>query len=411
MKTSCSQDLFSRLEKVMPGGNTRAVIHYDPFPLGIERGEGCRIWDVDGNEYLDFLNNYLVLIHGHATPQIVEAIARAAANGTVVPAPTALQAELAERLCARFPSIESVRFTNSGTEAVMMAVRAARAFTGREGIVKAEGGYHGTWDQVDVGTELETEDMVGQPTQSEQGIPAALVDLVHSVRYNNMADLEATMEQHGETVAAIIMEPVLGHLTEPGDPEFMRAAQRLAKKHGALLILDEVVTSRLHVGGWQGMHDLRPDLTTLGKIIGGGLPIGAFGGRESIMQLFDPRRPGYLGHHGTFNGNQLSMAAGCACLDLLDQPAIDRVNGLCTQFVGRAREAAETAGTDVRITSIGSILQAHSAKLQDLHRACLEEGLYIAPRGQMSLSTPMDAGVIDEAVDAWTRALKRVDWT
>ena len=409
MNDERSRELFDRLLKVMPGGNTRTVTHYEPFPLGIARGEGCRIWDVDGNSYIDFVNNYTVLVHGHAAPRIVEAIARAASQGTVFPAPTALQAELAERICARTPSIERLRFCNSGSEAVMMAVRAARAFTGRDELIMPSGGYHGCWEQVSVEPEGKAVTARGAAGQSlPAGVPAAVAGLIHFVRYNDIGHLEELMERHGASLAAIILEPVLGHVCEPGDPDFVRAALRLAHQCGALLILDEVVTSRLHVGGWQAKHNIEPDLTTFGKTIGGGLPIGAFGGKESIMAVFDPRRVELVPSHGTFNGNSLSMAAGCACLDMLDQSEIDRINGLGEGLVDLLGSAARHAGVEMRISSIGSLLHVHTPLQKELHRACLEEGVYIAPRGSMNVSTAMAEDVVEETMEAWRRALGRV---
>ena len=281
LKTEKSYELFERLAKVMPGGNTRTVTHYEPFPICIERGEGYRIWDVDGNSYIDLLNNYTPLVHGHAHPRIVEAITHAATHGgaSALPAPTALQGELAERLCARTPSIDLVRFTNSATEAVMMAVRAARAITGRDDIIMPSNGYHGSWDQVSAsGTDEAHPD--GAKGIVPKGIPKAVDDMVHFVRFNDIGHLEELMRRHGRTTAAILLEPILGHILEPGEPEFVRAALRIAHDHGALLILDETITCRLHVGGWQVQHGIEPDLTTMGKTIGGGMPVGAFGGKE-----------------------------------------------------------------------------------------------------------------------------------
>ena len=409
MNDQQSRELFERLLWVMPGANTRTVTHYEPFPLGIARGKGCRIWDLDGNSYIDFVNNYTVLVHGHAAPPIVEAIAHAASQGTVFPAPTRLQAELAERICVRTPSIERLRFCNSGSEAVLMAVRAARAFTGRDELIMPRGGYHGCWEQVSVELEGKATHARGVDDRTlPAGVPAAVAGLIHFVDYNDISHLEELLERHGSSLAALILEPVLGHVTEPGEPDFIRAALRLAHQYGALLILDEVVTSRLCVGGWQAMHEIQPDLTTLGKTIGGGLPIGAFGGREDVMAVFDPRRDEPVPNHGTFSGNSLSMAAGCTCLDMLDQPAIDRINSLGGSLVELLGAAAHDAGVDVRISHIGSLLHVHTARQMELHRACLEQGLYIAPRGSMNVSTAMDDDVIDEALMAWKHALDRV---
>ena len=409
MNDQRSRELFERLAKVMPGANTRTVTHYEPFPVCIARGEGCRLWDVDGNSYIDLLNNYTPLVHGHAHPLIVEAITRTAAEGmaSAVPAPFALQGELAERLCARTPSIDLVRFTNSATEAVMMAVRAARAFTGRDEVIMPANGYHGSWDQVCLsGTDEEHPDGAGGVVPP--GIPAVLGDIMHFVRFNDIGHLEELMERHGSATAAILLEPILGHTLDSGEPEFIRAARDLAHEHGALLILDETITYRLHVGGWQVEHGIEADLTAMGKTIGGGMPVGAFGGKRDIMRIFDPRVSGPLAAHGTMNGHALGMAAGCASLDMLDQPAIDRINSLGGKLTAQLNEVGKSAGGDVRVHNYGSLLQVKAPDALAFHRACLEEGLYIAPRGSMNLSTPMDDDVIAQIVAAWRRALVRV---
>jgi glutamate-1-semialdehyde 2,1-aminomutase len=408
MNDQKSRELFERLAEVMPGANTRTVTHYDPFPVCIDHGEGCRLWDVDGNSYIDLLNNYTPLVHGHAHPRIVEAITQTAARGmaSAVPAPFALQGELAERLCSRTPSIDLVRFTNSASEAVMMAVRAARAFTGRDAIIMPSNGYHGSWEQVSLAgaDEAHPEGALGVVPP---GIPAVLADLVRFVRFNDTGQLEELMQQHGTSTAAILLEPILGHILEPGDPEFFRAAQRLAREYGSLLILDETITYRLHVGGWQAKHGIEADLTTLGKTIGGGMPVGAFGGKERIMRIFDPREADPLAAHGTMNGHALCMAAGCASLDLLDRPAIERINALGGALATQLNAAGKDAGSEVRVHNHGSLLQVNAPDPLAFHRACLEEGLYIAPRGSMNMSTPMDEDVVAEIVTAWRRALER----
>ena len=409
MNDQKSRELFERLARVMPGANTRTVTHYDPFPVCIDRGKGCRLWDVDGNAYIDLLNNYTPLVHGHAHPKIFEAITQTAARGmaSAVPAPFALQGELAERLCSRTPSIDLVRFTNSASEAVMMAVRAARAFTGRDAIIMPSNGYHGSWEQVSLsGTDEAHPD--GALGVVPPGIPAVLAELVQFVRFNDTGHLEELMREHGSSTAAILLEPILGHILEPGDPEFFRAALRLAHEHGALLILDETITYRLHVGGWQVQHGIEADLTTMGKTIGGGMPVGAFGGKEHVMRIFDPRSADALAAHGTMNGHALCMAAGCASLDLLDQAAIDRINDLGGSLAAQLDAAGRDDGGDVRVHNCGSLLQVNAPDPLAFHRACLEEGLYIAPRGSMNVSTPMDDDVVAEIVAAWKRALDRV---
>ncbi|HEU4494003.1 MAG TPA: aspartate aminotransferase family protein [Rubrobacteraceae bacterium] len=419
IETRRSRALFERLSRSIPGGNTRSLAYFPPHPLAISHGSGCRLWDVDGNEFVDLLNNYTATVHGHAVPAINEAMSRQAALGTVFPAPAEAQAELAERIVDRVASVEKVRFTNSGTEAVMMAVRAARAFTGREKIIKAEGGYHGMWEQVPVSWPQDA--LPGRRTATPEGVR----ELVRLVDYNDVADLEAAMDEQGGSVAAIILEPVTGTGVLTGKPDYFAAARRLADEHGALLICDEVITLRLGTGGYQEVLGVRPDLTTMGKIIGGGLPVGAFGGREDVMSVFDPRLPDHLHHSGTFNGNLMTMAAGRVALDLLTKDEIQRLNALGERLAdGLHRLFAPVAELGAVVTSCGSLVHLNfetqgevrtcsdlnlgSPVMAAFHLAALDEGVYIAPRCFMNTSTAMDEQVIDDVLEACSRAMARV---
>jgi glutamate-1-semialdehyde 2,1-aminomutase len=419
IKTQRSRALFERLSRSIPGGNTRSLAYFPPYPLAISHGSGCRLWDVDGNEFVDLLNNYTATVHGHAVPAINEAMTRQAALGTVFPAPAEAQAELAERIVDRVASVEKVRFTNSGTEAVMMAVRAARAFTGREKIIKAEGGYHGMWEQVPVSWPQDT--LPGRRTATPEGVR----ELVRLVDYNDVAGLEAAMDEEGESVAAIILEPVTGTGVLTGKPDYFAAARRLADEHGALLICDEVITLRLSTGGYQEVLGVRPDLTTMGKIIGGGLPVGAFGGREDVMSVFDPRLPDHLHHSGTFNGNLMTMAAGRVALDLLTQDEIQRLNALGERLTDGLRQLfAQKEELGAVVLNCGSLvhlnfetqgevrtysdLNLDSPVMAAFHLAALDEGVYFAPRCFMNTSTAMDEQVIDDVLEACSRAMARV---
>ena len=415
IRTERSREIVERLERSIPGGNTRSLAYFPPYPLVISSGSGCRIWDADGNEFIDLLNNYTASVHGHALPAINEAMGDQAALGTVFPAPSGLQAELAERIVGRVASVEKVRFANSGTEAVMMAVRAARAFTGREKIIKAEDSYNGMWEQVPVSW-----------PQNPYGaaIPEGVCDLVRMVDYNDVGQLEAAMEEEGDEVAAILLEPVTGTGVFAGTPEYFAAARRLADEHGALLICDEVITLRLGIGGFQEVLGVRPDLTTMGKIIGGGLPVGAFGGRADVMEIFDPRSPNHLHHSGTFNGNLMTMAAGCVTLDLLTHQEIERINALGERLAeGLRRLLTERPALHGVVNGCGSLLHVNFGtegevrKYSDLnldsptaasfHLAALDEGVYFAPRGFMNTSTAMDEQMVDDALEACSRAMER----
>ncbi len=415
IRTERSREIFGRLERSIPGGNTRSLAYFPPYPLVISSGSGCRIRDADGNEFIDLLNNYTASVHGHALPAVNEAMKEQAAMGTVFPAPSGLQAELAERIVDRVASVEKVRFANSGTEAIMMAVRGARAFTGREKIVKAEGGYNGMWEQVPISWLQDS---------YRAAMPEGVRKLVRMVDYNDVGQLEAAMEEEGDEVAAVILEPVTGTGVFVGTPEYFAAARRLADEHGALLICDEVITLRLGVGGFQEALGVRPDLTTMGKIIGGGLPVGAFGGRADVMEVFDPRSPRHLHHSGTFNGNLMTMAAGCVTLDLLTHSEIERINALGGRLAGGIRRSlAERPDLRGVVNDCGSLVHVNFGtegevrKFSDLrpenpvtaafHLAALDEGVYFAPRGFMNTSTAMDEQVVDEALEACSRALDR----
>ena len=416
--TERSREIAERLERSIPGGNTRSLAFFPPYPLAISSGSGCRIRDADGNEFIDLLNNYTASVHGHAVPAVNAAMREQAALGTVFPAPGELQAELAERIVGRVASVEKVRFANSGTEAVMMAVRAARAFTGREKIVKAEGGYDGMWEQVPM----------SRPDDSDPyraAMPEGVRELVRMVDYNSVGQLEAAMEAEGEGVAAIILEPVTGTGVFEGTTEYFATARRLADEYGALLICDEVIALRLAFGGFQEVLGVRPDLTTMGKIIGGGLPVGAFGGRSDVMAIFDPSTPDHLHHSGTFNGNLVTMAAGCVTLDLLTQEEIERTNALGERLAdGLRRSLVERPDLRGLVNGCGSLVhvnfetQGEVRKYSDLnlespvaarfHLAALDEGVYFAPRGFMNTSTAMDVQVVDDALEACSRAIERL---
>jgi glutamate-1-semialdehyde 2,1-aminomutase len=313
-------------------------------------------------------------------------------------------------------SVAHIRFTNSGTEAVMQAIRLARAHTGRELVVKADGGYHGSWEQVP---------MTAAPTgEPPPGTPTGVARLVVMVPFNDVTALESVMREHGERVAAILLEPVLGEGVIAGDPGYFRSARELATRHGALLVLDEVVTARLAVGGYQSVLGVDPDITTFGKIIGGGLPVGALGGSADVMAGFDPRRSGFLPHAGTFNGNPLTMAAGLVSLELLTAAEIERIDRLAVGLAAGLRDAIATHGLVGTVTRCGSLLHLHfgaAARIQTfadvnlgspilaaVHLAALEEGLYFAPRGLMNISTAVTPAVVEEAVERFARAAGRV---
>ena len=316
--TPASQRKQAEALKYLPGGSSRGTAYFPPHPHFIERGEGHYIQDADGNRLLDFMINATSLVLGHAHPDVTRAIQEQAARGTAFTGPTDPQVRMARILTERVESLDLVRFTNSGTEGTMMAIRAARAFTGREKIAKFEGGYHGAHEYVSVSVRppLEKLDPSGPtPIPEHRGMPQSILDQVIVLPYNDLDWCERELRRNADDLACLIMEPVVssfGYI--PGDVEFLRGLRELTAELRIVLIYDEVQSFRIAPGGAQETLGVTPDMTAFGKIIGGGTPVGAFGGRADIMELFDPTQPGPIPHAGTFNANPVTMAAGEAVM-------------------------------------------------------------------------------------------------
>ena len=385
---------------VMPGGNTRTVLHYAPFPLAMVRAEGCRMWDADGAEYVDFLGEYTAGLYGHSHPVIRAAVDRALDNGISFGASNMTEARFARTVCERF-GLERVRFTNSGTEANLLAISVARIFTRRKTVLVFNGGYHGAVFGFAGG---------GSPIN-------APFDYVLAP-YNDIAATRAQIEAHANDLALVILEPMMGGGgCIAASPEFLNMLREATTRVGALLILDEVMTSRLSPGGLQQVRGIKPDLTTFGKYIGGGMSFGAFGGRADIMDLFDPRRPDALPHAGTFNNNVLTMSAGLTGLTEVYTPDAaralnargdalrERLNALC-----RAHDAP------VQFTGIGSMFAVHftrdpvrspadaakgDPKLKELFFFdMLSQGIWMARRGMFTLCLPIGDAECDKLAAA-----------
>jgi glutamate-1-semialdehyde 2,1-aminomutase len=344
-KNPKSFERFQAATAVMPGGNTRSSLYYDPFPLTIVRGQGCRVWDADGHEYLDFLGEFTAGVYGHSDPVVRAAIVTALDAGINLSGHNALEAELARIICDRFPSIDLIRFTNSGTEANLMALAAATVFTGRKKILVFEGAYHG-----------------GVLSFANGASPANVPHEFLLSSYNDVDQTLALIEAHRKELAAILIEPMIGSGgCIPADVEFLQALRRAATAEGVLLIFDEVMTSRLAPGGRQQALNVVPDLCTLGKYLGGGMSFGAFGGRHDVMEQFDPRRPGGLPHAGTFNNNVLTMAAGIAGLTkVFTSAAVQTLNARGDQLRTRLNALCRERGARFQFTGIGSLLCAHA---------------------------------------------------
>jgi glutamate-1-semialdehyde 2,1-aminomutase len=385
----------------MPGGNTRTVLHYSPYPLAITKGEGARLWDVDGHEYIDFLSEFTAGIYGHSNPVIRAAIDEALATGINLGAQNVAEADFAAAVRARFPSMELLRFTNSGTEANLMALAMCRAITGRETVMVFDGAYHGGVFY-----------FRGAP--SPVNAPFRFV----VAPYNDVEATRALARDHGPDLAAIIVEPMLGGSgCIPGERPFLAALRELASETGAILVFDEVMTSRLAPGGLQEVHGIRPDLTTLGKYVGGGMSFGAFGGRADLMGRFDPRRADAFSHAGTFNNNQLTMRAGLAGLTRLYTPErAKQLNAFGDALRERVNAAVRKRGLAMQFTGIGSMMSVHMTggpirsvddtgkgepRLRDLlFFDLLERGIWIARRGMINLSIALTEGDGDKLVAA-----------
>jgi glutamate-1-semialdehyde 2,1-aminomutase len=387
-----SAKYFERARKVMPGGQTRSVTHYDPFPVILTHGKDGQVFDADGHEYIDVVNNYTSLIHGHTFAPVVSAVnALLERGGVAFPAVHPHQIRLAELLVARIHTAELVRFTNSGSEASSLAARIARHATGRSQIVMAQEGYHGA-----------------VPPFSETTEPR-----VTRVPFNDPVALEAAIS---EQTAAIILEPFQGAAgVIPANPSYLMHAQQLADRYGALFILDEVQSLRNSYYGVQDELGITPDLTILGKIIGGGYPIGAVVGRAEPLLQTSPYTAGHLAHAGTFNGHLTSCVAGAVTLEYLDAQTIQCLNDRAKNLRTEILEAATDYGVDVDVSIAGSIMNvhpvdntSHAALYANLHLSLILEGVYAAPRGMLNLSTALDQSHLSGIAQAYRRAFERM---
>ena len=394
--TSRNEELFAAAQRVIPGGvnsPVRAFRAVGGTPRFFARGKGARVWDADGAEYIDYVGSWGPLILGHAHPVVVQAVQAAAAQGLSFGAPTAAEVELAELLCKRVPGLEQVRLVNSGTEATMSAIRLARGFTGRSSIIKFEGCYHGHADAllVKAGSGALT---LGNP--SSAGVPAETAAHTRVLEYNNVEMLEAVLARDGKSIACIIVEPVAGNMNlVAASREFLAALRALCTRHGALLIFDEVMTGfRVGPSGAQGLFGITADLVTLGKVIGGGMPLGAFGGRRDVMQAIAPLGPVYQA--GTLSGNPVAVAAGLATLKLIQAPGFfDELAATTHALTEGLTAAARAGGAAFSAQCVGGmfgiyframpprsyaeVMQTDAQAFNRFFHAMLEHGIYFAP--------------------------------
>ena len=403
-RTRSSGRNYAHACELMPGGTSRQAAFWAPYPLTIKRGEGAYFWDIDGHRYLDLLNNYTAMVHGHAYPPIVEATRMQIGDGTGWPAANEAQSRLAALIIDRVPSIEQVRFTNSGSEAGALAFTIARIITGRTKLLMARYGYHGSLLEFEIGS------------FGNEG------PLTHLATYNDLADFEAVLDEHGEHIAAVFLEPVLGAGgVVAGEPTFIQGVRAAAHKAGALFVLDEVLTLRFGIGGCQASIDLEPDLTMLGKIIGGGFPVGAVGGSADMLRLFDPDDMKVF-HSGTFNANPVTMVAGEISLRELTAERIERMDKLCALLQSGFVDVAKEHGLPLSMNHYGSCLNLYfsesvpeSSVVRDdeevmdrFHLACMNHGLFIASRGLIALSTVVTEDHIAVAIECADAAMRDV---
>ncbi|PDT78019.1 aspartate aminotransferase family protein [Sinorhizobium sp. BJ1] len=429
---SRSAALFERAKAVMPGGCSRNTILRKPHPIYAQRGQGCYIYDVEGVRRIDFANNVASLIHGHAYPAMIAAVSDQLRRGTAFTVGTEAEIEFAEHMCGRNPAFERIRFVNSGTEAVMACLKAARAFTGRPKIAKVEGAYHGLYDYAEVSQTAKPENW-GQPEQPSsvavsRGTPQGVLDDVVVIPFNDVERALAILEHHREELACVLMD-LLPHRIGviPAAEDFVRALRRWTEENGALLVFDEVITFRSKVGGAQQWYDVQPDITALGKMIGGGFPVGGIAGRAEVMEVMNPLDgPAPFPLYGTFSANPVTMTAGHAVMKTYDQEVVERLNALGDRARNLITEAIRIADVPACVTGRGSIFRIHLAEYapENYRQAYLspdkaailakfvghlfDGGLVVVETGTGFLSTAMSELDIDTMAAAVLESLRKI---
>lgn len=430
---SRSAQLSRRAQQVYPGGTTRGQTYYAPYPIYVKHAEGCRVTDVDGDARIDFLNNYTVQFFGHSHPDIVAAVQAQAARGMCFTMPSELDIELAEMIIGRAASFEHLRFANTGTEAVMHAIKGARAYTGKPKIAKCEGVYHGAYDFAEVSLDSNPQVWGQDRPQSvghTHGVPDGVTSDVVILPFNDVAASERILEQNVDDLAGVLFDVVPSRCGGiPASSDYIKMLKAFTRAHDRVLILDEVVTWRLDHGGAQTLYGVEPDMTTLGKVIGGGMPIGAVAGREEIMRVFDSSAGKALcSHSGTFAGNPVAMSAGIAAMKLLTPEAVTRLNGLGERARAGLREAFRLADIDGQVTGEGSLVLIHFSSeplgdyratwrahtdrraemLEDLFHRLLNRGILFSTWGLGCLSTPMGELEVDHLIEAVLASLQEM---
>ena len=424
-RDSISSGLAARARRVFSGSNTRALVWMDPHPPYIARGAGAHVHDVDGNSYLDLANNLGVLIHGHAHPDVVAAVQKQATSGSCFALPTESEIELAELLCARVPSFERIRFANTGSEAVQLALRAARAYTGRKKIAKLEGVYHGSSDLAEISSYVSPENWGNEPrpVATLKGTPDGFADAVVVIPANDAETTLRILREHAHDLAAVLLDPAPPRCgMRPLDPAYVSQVRAFTRETGTLLIYDEVIAFRLGPSGAQGRFDGDPDLTALGKIIGGGYPVGAVAGRAAPMEVVATES----GSSGTFTANPVTMVAGLAAMRALTPDRFDALDALGERLRTGLADVIASRGRTAQwqVTGVGSLLTIHpharpihdyrtyyrsaeeSTRMNALYRGLLEHGVLSSGSGTCFLSTAISTGDEARFIDAFDATLR-----
>ncbi len=429
---SASARLYERAKKSLPGGVSRNTVLRSPHPLYADHAVGCRVTDIEGVERIDFANNMASLIHGHSHPAIVKAVSEQLTRGSAFTLATEIEVDYAELMCGRSSSFEQIRFVNSGTEAVMGAVKAARAFTGRPKIAKIEGAYHGLYDFAEVSQTSRPENW-GDRNRPESvpvahGTPSTVLEQVVVIPFNDPETATSILDEHKGDIACVLVDPMPHRVgLVPADTEFVQRLREWTENDGALLVFDEVITFRTEFGGFQDRFHVKPDLTALGKMIGGGFPVGAIAGSREVMQVMNPltetvRFP----HSGTFSANPITMTAGLTAMTLYDETAVQRLNSLTLRAVEGIREAIGRTGEPACVTGSGSMFRVHlkprppanhreafttpeeAARLATLLEHLFDEGFLMINTCSATLSTAMGESEIDALVAAVDTGLRRL---
>lgn len=431
-EVSKSAALYGRALKVLPGGVSRNAALHDPHPLYVDYASGCLLTDVEGVTRIDFANNMASLVHGHADPDVVHAATEQMRRGTAFSVATEIEIRCAEHLRARNPGFEKMRFVNSGTEAVMAGIKVARAYTNRPMIAKAEGAYHGAYDYIEVSQAPSPENWgsLDEPSRVPlvKGTPKTVMDEVVVFPFNDIDRTIALLERSKDKLACVIIDLMPHRIgLNPADPAYVSALREWTTRNGVLLLIDEVITFRSYYGGLQEQYNVTPDLTAMGKMIGGGFPIGAIAGRGEMMDVLNPRSPKYCyPHSGTFSANPVSVGAGLAAMERFTRSEVDRLNALTRHAVTRVEEAIRETGVGASVTGTGSMFRVHlkakpprdyreahlsaeeNKRLKVLLNHMMDEGVILINSCSAALSTPMAEKDVDVLVGAFRGGFEKL---